>query len=111
MKSTTGTSVSTSCSVAKAARTLSPLRSGWHLEVRDRAESAIEHRPVLVRRDLAEIRVDRVAHDGRERLSLATTTRVECLSLCLGQVDLRSCRSHIPHNIQHDLEDDSPVVR
>jgi len=110
-KWSTKTSVSTRCSVSETARTFAPVFSRWHGEVGYRAKSAIERGLVLVRSRLVEVRVDRVAHDCRERLSLPAPARVECLSLSLRQVDLRSRRSHIQHNIQHGEEDDSVLVR
>ena len=56
---------------------------------------------VIGRLGLVEIRVYRVADDGRERLALTTTASVKGLALLFSQIDLRSSCSHIQHNIQH----------
>jgi hypothetical protein len=66
---------------AEPASTLPPFAARWHLEVRKRPEGPIEHGLVIGWLGLVEIRVDRVADDGRERLVLASAASVEGLAL------------------------------
>lgn len=102
------TSMRTSVSRRRSAtQTQSPLplsptvASRWDLEVGNRAEALVEYALHIGRGGDAKICVDSVADHGGERLALATPSGIECLSLSLGQVDLRSRRSHIQHKVQH----------
>ncbi len=80
------------------------LASGRVFEIWDRAEACVDDPLHIGSGRNAQVGIDRVAHDGRECLSLAAPTSVECLSLSIGQVDLRSRRSHIQHKVQHACE-------